>query len=375
VSEPPLERGELVGTEATVVGRSGMLMARRRRGRRRRALLLVVVFMLVPLLALGGVGLWWNHELKGSGAGAAVQFQVKPGWSVHRIADELQRDGVIGSSFVFQVYARLGNHRRFEAGGYDLHRGLGVERATKILEARPARPYEAPQRTLRIVPGLWLSEVAAQVHAQLGLDAATFIRLVRTGALASRYLPPGVHSLEGLLYPDTYRIAAGASELDVIRAMLNRFDQVVATLGLDAAAARLHLRPYDLVIVASLVQSEAKLDVDRPLIASVVYNRLALGMPLQIDATLLYAIGRHTEVITDATRNVDSPYNTYLRAGLPPTPISTVVLASLRAAAQPATTTYRYYVLSDASGKHAFATTSAQFQQLVDAARAKGLLH
>ena len=145
-------------------------------------------------------------------------------------------------------------------------------------------------------------------------------------------------------------------------------------VGLGAAAPPTGLGPYQLIVAASLVESEAKVKEDRPLIASVISNRLQKGMRLQIDATVLYALGAHKDRVLNKDLEIDSPYNTYKMDGLPPTPISAAGRASLEAMLHPAATTYLYYVLSDKNGKHAFATTSSEFEALKAEARRKGLL-
>ena len=135
------------------------------------------------------------------------------------------------------------------------------------------------------------------------------------------------------------------------------------------------LTPYQVVVVASMVQEEAKLDSDRPLIASVIDNRLRDEMKLQIDATVLYALQVRKPANTDADRKIDSPYNTYVHTGLPPTPIGGVAKSSLSAALHPATTTYLYFVVGGTDGHHAFASTLAEHEKNVAAARAAGLLY
>ncbi len=150
------------------------------------------------------------------------------------------------------------------------------------------------------------------------------------------------------------------------------FDAAATTAGLDTPPPG--ITPYQAVTVASLVQREAGVAEDRAPIAAVVYNRLKLGMLLQIDATLLYARGNADSVPTNADKQIVSPYNTYLNKGLPPTPIATVTPESLQGALQPADVPYLFYVVIDKSGKSAFATTYAEHQKNVAAAKAKGLL-
>jgi UPF0755 protein len=335
---------------------------RHRRSRRRRALLIVLLVVGIPVLALLGVLRWWQHELDGGTPGHAVALSIGPGSSVKHIGDELQHDKVIGSSLAFQVYARLGGHNKYEAGDYTLSQNIGIRRAVSALERGP----QSQDRQLRVVPDLYLDQVAAQVHEQLGLDANAFVQAVRSGAdgtITSPYLPSGVHSLEGLLYPDTYRIARGATVNDVIRTMVRRFDQIADSVGLSATARAQNHTPYQLIVIASIIEREAKIDSDRPLIASVIANRLHVGMPLQIDATRLYAQRFHAPT-----------YDTYAVHGLPPGPITTPTLASLRGAAHPATTTYIYYVLYYKNGGHKFSSTPQQFEQDVAAAKKNGLL-
>jgi len=153
-----------------------------------------------------------------------------------------------------------------------------------------------------------------------------------------------------------------------------RFDEIADKVGLANSTATNGLTPYQTVVAASLIQTEAKLAEDAPLISAVIRNRLRDGMPLQIDSTLCYAKGGCPPVPTNADKAIDSPYNTYKISGLPPTPISSVTEANLSAAIHPADVPYKYYVIADANGKHAFATTLAEHNANVAAARAKGLL-
>ncbi len=199
---------------------------------------------------------------------------------------------------------------------------------------------------------------------------------MNSGTVTSKYQAPGQTSLEGLLFPDTYFIGANESEESIAKRLVARFDEIADKVGLASAQG---LTPYQTVVAASLIGTEAKLAEDAPLISAVIRNRLAAGMPLQIDSTLCYARAQSTGTgcpppPTDADKGLDSPYNTYKIAGLPPTPIASVTEASLAAALKPADVPYRYYVVADANGKHAFATTLEEHNRNVAAARAKGLL-
>jgi UPF0755 protein len=341
------------------------------RGRRRRMFVLVLLLVVVPIGAIVAVGGWFWFQLDPPGEpGANVEVDVTPGWGVPEIADELATRDVVSSAFVFEAYAKLTGAGPFQAGTYTLRRDLGVRDAIDVLERGPAvsRGVE-----LEIIPGKWLTEIAQEVEQQLPwLDGEQFLQVARSGEVRSRYQPDGVDDLEGLLWPDTYEFAEGGTERDVVRRLVRQFDAEATEAGLAGANVRGY-GPYDIVKVASLVQSEAKTDADRPLIASVIYNRLHAGMPLQIDATVQYALGSREPPGRSDTQ-VDHPYNTYKIDGLPPTPIAAITTASLRAALQPATSDYLFYVIADEKGGHAFARTYAEHEQNIEQARAKGLL-
>jgi UPF0755 protein len=219
---------------------------------------------------------------------------------------------------------------------------------------------------------LSLAQIAQRVEAQLpGRSAAKFLEVANSGTIRSKYEPPEVTSLEGLLFPDTYFIGRNEDETAIVRRLVGRFDEIADKVNLASAQG---LTPYQVVIVASLVQTEAKLAEDAPLISAVIHNRLRDNMQLQIDFTLCYAKGGCPPSPTDADKANPSPYNTYLVPGLPPTPIASVTEASLTAALTPANVPYKFYVIADANGKHAFATTLEEHNRNVAAARAKGLL-
>jgi UPF0755 protein len=342
-----------------------------RRRRRRRRVLVPLVFLSPLILLVAAVYAWYRVQLDPPGSpGAAITVTIPSGSGVRDIGKELSRKKVINSSFAFDAYVRLDHHGPFDAGDYHMQTHLGVQGAVGVLEKGPVITYI----TLRIPPGLWLTDVAKQVRKQMpGLSAAKFISIAQSGAVRSKYEPASVHSLEGLLFPDTYRFTKKDREIDVIRTMVKRFDAVATKDGLD----RIHvagLTPYQVVVVASMVQEESGTDHDRPLIASVIDNRLKIHMPLQIDATVLYALQIRKASNTAADRANPSPYNTYVHEGLPPTPIGALAEKSLLAALHPASTTYLYFVVAGTDGHSAFASTLAQHNRNVAAARALGLL-
>jgi UPF0755 protein len=297
-----------------------------------------------------------------------VTVTIPEGTTTAGVASILGHAGVIHSPRVFTWYVRLHGAGPFEAGGYVLHRNSSYAAAIRALRAGPAFAIDR----IAVPEGFTVEQIAARVGKLPGRSAERFLAAARVGVVRSRYQPPGSENLEGVLYPATYGLKRGDDEIAILRRMVAAFDRTGAELGIDQGAARLGLSPYQVVIVASMVEREAKLDEDRGPIASVIYNRLRAGMPLGVDATLLY--GLHTATLNAADLDSNSPYNTRKFRGFPPTPIASPGRASLLAAISPPTTPFLYYVLIDADGKTAFARNAADFERLKDEARAKGLL-
>ncbi len=339
--------------------------SRRRRPKRRRWLLVVALLtiLLLPVLIVGA-WFWYQTDPPGN-PGRRVQVEVRQGWGTSQIGNELARRGVVGSALAFELYVKVFGGGPFQAGTFELRQDMGSSPAAAALE----RPASLRYRKLALIPGLTLDMIADQVGKIPGLNRDKFLAVARSNTVRSKYEPANVTSLEGLTWPDTYYVSKADTETTLLRTLVKTFDKQATRAGLSSSPD-----PYRTVTVASLIQTEAKLDEDRPLIAAVVENRLRDRMPLQIDATLLYARGTRVGPITDADYARDSPYNTYKNLGLPPTPISTVTTSSLQAALHPANVPYEYYVLINANGKHAFATTYAEHQRNVAEARRKGLL-
>jgi UPF0755 protein len=346
---------------------------RRDRPRRRRGRVTVVVgiLVLVPLLAIAlGVGWFW-YQLGGDGAGREVPVHLERGWGVSQVADELAEKNIVRSALAFNIYARFNGDSSFQAGTYYLHEKLGVKGAVRELKKGPRIDYVV----LKIPPGLWLKQIASRVSALGGgRSGQAFIDGTLNNSVRSEFEPEGVSNLEGLLRPDTYKISESQDEIAILETLANTFDEHADKLGLATANVRGH-GAYDIIKVASIIESEAKVDADRQLISSVIYNRLDAGMPLQIDATVIYARGDpENRKLSVKDLETPSPYNTYAQPGLPPTPIAAVSDKSLLAAMAPADTTFLYYVLAGKDGHHAFSSTAEEWQRDVDAARAAGLL-
>jgi len=359
--------GRTGGGPATSDRSDGRRTGGRRSGRRGLRVFIVLAVLAAPFILGAG---WFAYQLRPGSEGKAVTIAITKDMGTSEVADLLAEKGVIDSGLAFNVWATIAGSGPYDEGSYLMHQGQGVRGALSVLKAGQ-QVAAVPDVKLFLPPGLTNTQIAERVGQIPGHTAAKFLEVVNSNTIRSKYQPPEVTSLEGLLFPDTYFIGAQESEEAIARRLVARFDEIGDKIGLGNAQA---LTPYETVVAASLIQTEAKLAEDAPLISAVIRNRIRDGMQLQIDSTLCYAKGGCPPSPSDADKAIDSPYNTYKIAGLPPTPIASVTEASLVAALNPSDVPYKFYVVSDASGKHAFATTLEEHNRNVAAARAKGLL-
>jgi uncharacterized YceG family protein len=235
-----------------------------------------------------------------------------------------------------------------------------MEEAIRILTTPPE---DLPTVEVTIPEGYRLTQIADRVHQDLGIADEKVLEIARSGRLSlPPYLPAGSSSAEGFLFPKTYDfVKRDVTASMVVHRMLDQFATEAEALHLKEGAARLGYTPYEIVTIASMIEEEAKIPGDRVLIAAVIYNRLDRGMTLGIDATLLYDDPTPDGNLSSSDLEFDSPYNTRLNAGLPPTPISSPGAASIKAALHPADVTYLYYVLCGADGHHKFSNDLQTF--------------
>jgi uncharacterized YceG family protein len=338
--------------------------ARPRRPHSRRARILV------PLaLVLGAALIWFLVELfqpfHGSGHGR-VTVTIPPRSGSSQVGDLLERDGVIASSFFFDVRATLsGDRGKLRAGTYHLKQDMSYG---AVLTALSTPPPPVKTTGVTIVPGSTRTQISARLHAER--VAGSYRVSTRHSPLlnpVSYGAPRRTPSLEGFLFPDTYRLRVPVSIPALVAFQLNAFKQRFATVGVGYARSQ-HLTPYDVLIIASIIDKEAATSRDQPLVASVVYNRLHDHIPLGMDSTTRYEFNDYTKPLTQSQLASPSPYNTRLHAGLPPTPISNPGLAAIRAAAHPARTGYLYFVVKPCgNGESVFESSYAKF--LRDSAR------
>ncbi len=336
---------------------------RRSGGRGGRRLLTVLGgSLLVLLVALAGAGFWVSRQIDPPGEpGEVVQIEIPEGSTSDDIGTLLADEGIITSSFVWEWYIRVNGGGPFQAGLYDLRLDSSMGEVVDVLEGGPKPPEE---RSVTVPEGLTATETVARLadpEKGLGLDAAVLQQLLTSGEVRSRYLPEGQTNPEGTLFPETYRVGEDFDERSVLTTMIGQLDATLAELGVESAQERFNLTPYEVLIVASLIEEETKVDAERPQVARVIYNRLRTGTPLGIDATSRYEAELEGRDRSDIDFTSDSPYNTRRVAGLPPTPIANPGRASIEAALNPAEGDWLYYVLADEQGNHFFTASYDEF--------------
>jgi len=315
------------------------------------------VLFLCGIVAVGlGVG-WLANAAYRDRSYPSVQTRVviPRGSTFSEVARELARAGVIGNVVSFRLLARLrGEETGVHAGEYRFDPHLTQSDVLESLQTGGAQVAA----WVTIPEGFTAREIAARLgEAGIGSPDAYARAFARDTVVAGGRR---TNSLEGFLFPSTYLIALGATPEQVESELTGEF---FAKLPHDAAARarRLGVTVPQAVTVASLIEREAKADADRPLIAGVIYNRLRVRMPLEVDATIEYALPEHKSELSFADLRIDSPYNTYTHDGLPPTPIANPGLPSLEAALSPSKTDFLYYVYCG-NGRHAFAKTLSEHQ-------------
>ena len=287
-----------------------------------------------------------------------VTFVVEPGETAGTIAARLEQLGLVSDGELFRLYIRhRGLDAHLEAGEYQLRANMTMAEIAEALQ------HGRPEETVVTIPEGWrMEQIAEMLSERTSIDGDEFLALAREGTFERDFLrdrPEGA-SLEGYLFPDTYRLPAQPSALDLIERMLDNFGRRF-TPEMRQAAAERGMTIHEVVTLASIVEREAVIPEERPLIASVFLNRLAKGMTLDADPTVQYALGRQGEAwwkkpLLYQDLEVDSPYNTYKNAGLPPGPICNPGLDSIQAVLWPAETDYLYFVATG-DGSHAFAET------------------
>ena len=335
--------------------------ARARRSVGARVGALIALLLLAALI----IGVLMLFQPFGSAEGAAVRVTIPEGSSARQIGDQLSAAGVVASGLLFSVRASLAGRRGdLLSGRHTLNEGMTYGTAIDELSKQPV---VAKGDTIDVtIPEGRSRKETARLIRKSGLRGGYLKASERfSGRLNPfRYdAPKGTRSLEGFLFPATYELKARAPARDLVDRQLATFRDSFDSVDLRRARRR-KLTAYDVLIIASMVEREAQLASERATIAAVIYNRLKDGTPLGIDATIRYATDNWSRPLRESELQIDSPYNTRKRTGLPPTPIGNPGLASIRAAAAPANVDFRYYVVKPGRcGEHAFSASFAQFQR------------
>ena len=326
----------------------------------RRWLLALLPVGVVALLAL-----WFLVSLfqpfRGEGEGR-VTVEIPRGSGLGQIADLLAEREVISSPFFFKARARIsGRGGDLKAGRFQLRRDMSYMAALDALAKAP------PPDVVRItIPeGRARREVNGIVRGRLKGD---YLALTTRSALLdpARYGARGATNLEGFLYPATYDLRRGRPADDLVAMQLKAFKREFAKVDLRAAR-RKRLTPYDVLTIASMVEREAQIPREQRIIASVIYNRLRRDIPLGIDATIRFATNNWSRPLRESQLRINSPYNTRDRRGLPPGPIGSPGLPAIRAAANPASTDFLFYVVKPGTcGEHSFSRSDVEFERDVN---------
>ncbi|MEO7217448.1 MAG: endolytic transglycosylase MltG [Gemmatimonadaceae bacterium] len=300
----------------------------------------------------------------GGPTGPPVRVIVPRGATFRAAADSMASAGVIDVPLAFRVYARArGLDRQIQAGTYLLRRGT---RWSDLLRAMNGGTGVINRIT--IPEGFSIAQITPVLVRALGVTPDSVAVAVRDSGTRARLNDPA-ETLEGYLFPDTYVFAPGASAREAVAEMVKRFEREWTPHDDSVAQALGHSR-HEIVTMASIVEKEARVPAERPVIAAVYYNRLKDGMLLQADPTIQYVLGRHTERVLYKDLTIESPYNTYIHFGLPPGPIASPGGASIRAALAPANVPYLYFVAAP-DGHHEFRTSLAAHEQAKRAIKAE----
>lgn len=351
------------------------------------AMWFAIYFLLGLVVAIGYVGYWYTGKINPPGdPGPAETFTVEADDTLATVAERLHERGLISEAWVFERYVGWQGGLQLTPGYYRIRPSDHMGNVMAILATPPSETFT----NVTFPEGYTLERMAERLASRVPRLEAVFFKTAATdGSVRSKYQPDDVNSLEGMLFPDTYQVSNGESTRQVLQRMVSLMERVGAQEDIEAGAARLGITPYQVLIIASLIEREAKVPDDRAKIARVIYNRLERGMALEIDAALYYQ--QDQSLGFSELKAIDSPYNLYLYSGLPPTPITNPGRESIVAALNPAPNpslgdpicaslpddvecVYIFYVIADADGRHAFAATLEQHEANIQAARDKGLL-
>jgi UPF0755 protein len=315
---------------------------------------LTLVAVLIVLVAAGAYGgaRWLEHDFRAAGpAPAALRIQVEPGVTVRTVLGRLARAGALAHPRLTELYLRLhGRHFRIKAGEYEI-----APRASAAAIVAMLAEGRVVLEQLTVVEGTTFADLRHALESDPHVHATL---RGRSDAEVMAALGHPDEQPEGRFFPDTYRFASGTSEVEILKIAYDKMRSVLATAWGDRATGLPLPSPYQALILASIIEKETGLATERPLIAGVFMGRLRKGMRLQSDPTVIYGLGsRYDGQIRTRDLTTDTPYNTYTRSGLPPTPIALPGRESILAAVHPAETGALYFVATGEGGAHQFSAT------------------
>jgi uncharacterized YceG family protein len=334
---------------------------------RRRWLRRIIALLALLAVVAVAVFLYFLYQpAHGPGFGR-VQVSIPQGATASQIGDILEKQGVVESAFFFSLRARLsGQREQLRSGRYTLRQSMPYDAA---LTALTTAPKAAAVLNVTLPEGPSRREAATLVR-RAGVRGDYLAATRSSSRLRPRDYgaPRSTRTLEGFLYPATYELRQSqATAGRLVNRQVAAFKDAFAKVDMSRAR-RKNLTRYDVLIIASMIEREGLVARERRLISAVIYNRLKQGIPLGIDATIRYALNNWSRPLRVSELQRDTPFNTRLRKGLPPTPIGNPGLAAMRAAANPASVNYIFYVVKPCgNGAHAFSSTDAQFQRDVAA--------
>jgi len=327
----------------------------------------LVGLVLIGIIAAAG---WLSWALLMPAAPPTQTFVLlRPGYSTRRIAAELKNAGVIRSQEAFVLWHYYHHGRSLKAGEYLFDKPANIIDIQKRL-----RRGDVYFHTVVVPEGFTMFDIARAVEAAGLGSAENFLKVAETDTLLVSDIDPHARSLEGYLFPDTYQFSRMMTMQDIAAAMVKQFRQVAGQIGLNPASADspgMASSLHEIVTMASIVEKETSVPEERPVVASVYYNRLEKHIALDADPSIIYAEllkGSYQGALHHADMQFTSPYNTYRNAGLPPGPIANPGRSALEAAMHPAQTDY-YYFVADAEGHHRFARTIEEHNKNVIAYR------
>ena len=347
----------------------------------------VAIVVVASVLFLGGLGWWTVRVLNPSGEpGVAVNFTVNEGDTISSVASRLETAGIISNATIFRWYVSTKGTIALTPGYYALKPKDSAGSIIESLSTPPAQTFIS----VTFPEGMTVAQMAKRLSEKMTfMKPEDFMAAANSPDTVSSLRPKSETSLEGLLFPDTYQISGDDSESRVVARLVSMMERVSRQVELTAGAKARGFSPYEVLIIASLIEREAKVATDRSKIAQVIYNRLAKKMKLEIDASVKY--GQDPAMSWTDMKATNTPYNTYINAGLPPTPIANPGKASIQAALAPfgspptsdpacvglpagVKCEYLFYVLADEAGGHVFATTYEQHLLNVEKSKTAGIL-